>query len=470
MQSAHSAAKAAECIDRKRIESGLGFAELRFEPQKMRIATDCYTSREYAERERERVWMRVWQVAGRVDELPQAGDWKEYRIFDQSFLIVHGSDGKLRGFVNACRHRGNVLCQGKNGHSEGRITCPYHKWSYALDGRLVGVGRPDLVGPLDKSEHGLLQVPVDSFGGFIFLNPDPQAQPLAEFLGKDIMSYLAPYHLDEMVPVMDVREPLECNWKVVMDAFQEGYHIDGIHPELLSVIVLDITKTRYNFIGDHNLAVAPFEVKNVEGFGPEQEIEGIRKLPETFPGVVQILPRFEELVASYRDANGVLKFPDGVSARTLLQRATRETLSGNGLDVSGLTDDQMSDNHGYLLFPNFFMTVRAGEAHVIMAVPHPDGDPNRCIWHVASYMWLPPGPRETYRAQPVEVEEPGSFNYFLALQQDYEQMPRQQKGLRNSALKYMTLAQEEVCIANFHAVLDRYMARTAERAGAASAG
>jgi phenylpropionate dioxygenase-like ring-hydroxylating dioxygenase large terminal subunit len=441
------------------VRKTIGWSELDFESINLRIATERYISREFQERERELIWMKVWQVVGRADELAKAGDWKEYRIFDQSFVIVRGKDEKIRGFVNACRHRGNVLCQEKKGHAEkGRFTCPYHLWTYDLDGRLLAVARPDLVGPIDKSEHGLLEVPVDCFAGFIFLNPDRDAVPLAEFLGKEVLELMAPYRLEEMVPVMDVREPLECNWKVVMDAFSEAYHIVGVHPQLLSVIVPDAVKNRYGFFGDHALAVAPFEVKMQANFGPEDEVEGIRALPATFPGVAEVLPAFEEMVAAYRDGSGKLNFPEGVSGRTLLQKATRATLERKGLEVSGLSDDQMSDNQGWFLFPNFMMTVRAGEAHVIMSVPHPDGDPNRCIWHVASYMFLAPEHREAFRAQLVEVTEPGSYPYFLALQQDYEQMPRQQLGLRNKALKFMSLAQEEVNIARFHAILDRYVA------------
>jgi hypothetical protein len=132
-------------------------------------------------------------------------------------------------------------------------------------------------------------------------------------------------------------------------------------------------------------------------------------------------------------------------------------LIDTGLDVSGLSNDQMSDNQGWFLFPNFMMTVRAGECHVIMSVPHPDGDPNRCVWHVASYMYLPSPLSEQYRAELVEVTEAGSYPYFLALQQDYEQMPRQQKGLRNHTLKFMSLAQEEVNIARFHSIVDKYL-------------
>lgn len=430
--------------------------EIDFDKLNLRIPTDRYTSREYQQRERELIWMKTWQIVGRADELPEAGDWKEYRIFDQSFVVVRGSDGKLRGFVNACRHRGNKLCQDK-GRSP-RFTCPYHLWSYNLEGHLVGVARPDLVGPINKDELGLLEVPVDCFAGFIFLNPDPDASPLAEFLGKEVVDGLTPYKLDEMTPVgMDVRESLDCNWKVVVDAFSEGYHIIGVHPELLSVIDLEAGTSRHGFYGDHGMAVSPFEVKNVKECDLEQQVEGIRSLPDTFPTVAEVLPLFEERVASYRDEAGELAFPEGLSVRSLLQQCTRDTLTAKGMDVSGLSDDQMGDSQGWFLFPNFFMTIRAGEATTIISYPHPSGDPCRCIWHVTAYMWLPPEFRTQYRADQVDVKEPNSYPYFLALQQDYEQMPRQQQGLNNHALKTISLVREEASIARFHSVLDRYI-------------
>lgn len=437
------------------------FKEIDFSAFNWRIGTDRYTSEEVQEREKEQIWSKVWQIVGRADELPESGDWKVYSLFDQSYVIVRGRDGVIRGFVNACRHRGNILCAEKKGHS-GRFTCPYHLWTYGLDGKLIGVARPDLVGDIDKGAHGLVEVPVDTFAGFIFLNPDKAAKPLAEFLGAEVVERLSAYKLDEMTPVgMDVREELDCNWKVVIDAFSEGYHIIGVHPELLSVIDLEAGNSRHGFFGDHGMAVSPFEVKRTAECSLEEQVEGIRSLPGTFPTVAEVLPRFEELVAGYRDEDGALAFPEGVTVRTLLQQATRETLTGKGLDVSGLSDDQMSDNQGWFLFPNFFMTIRAGEATTIMAYPHPSGDPNKCIWHVTAYMWLPEAVRAQYRAEPIEVTEAGSYPYFLALQQDYEQMPRQQQGLRNKGLDHMSLIHEELSIARFHTVLDRYLAAQA---------
>ena len=271
-------------------------AEMDFSGFRMRVDAGRYTDRDWAEAERERLWMRCWQVAGRETDIPEAGDWMVHRLYDQSWIVVRGRDRVVRGFVNSCRHRGNALCNADKGR-DARFTCPYHNWTYGLDGDLLAVARPDFDGTLedfvgDKAELGLRQVPVDCFGGFVFLNPDPVAAPLADFLGE------------------------------------------------------------------------------------------IGSLLATFPGVEAMLPRFEELLDGFRDGQGVLAFPAGVTGRALLQQATREVLEGKGLDVSGLTDNQLSDNQFYLIFPNLFITIRAGEATVILSTPHPDGDPNRCHWHV----------------------------------------------------------------------------------------
>jgi hypothetical protein len=298
-------------------------------------------------------------------------------------------------------------------------------------------------------------VPVECFAGFIFLNPDRDASPLVEFLGE-AADMLAPYRLEEMVPFgLNVRETLECNWKVVMDAFQEGYHIQAVHPELIPA--MDESQERYLFSGDHSVATGPFGAANMEEFGPEQQVESIRLLPATFPGVVEVLPRFKELVDGHRDAGGTLAFPDGVTGRLLLQRATRDTLTAKGLDVEGLTDTQMSDNHFHLVFPNLFMTIRAGEATVIISAPLADGDPNRCSWHVMNLQWLPAAERAARREPLRDMAEGEHFPYFLALEQDWEMMQRQQRGLRNAALGDMALTRQEVRLAHFHAVLDRWV-------------
>ena len=320
--------------------------------------------------------------------------------------------------------------------------------------------REDLAGQIDKSENSLLKVSVDTFAGFIFLNPDPDAQPLAEFLGPEVAEMLAPYHLDEMVTVMDVREPLDCNWKVVMDAFQEGYHIHGIHPQLAQR-ARDRSQrpARYRFFENHSVAVAPFEVTGASAGEAGRRHHGpSRDLPVHRGGTSRGSRNWSPNTAPRTAAsNSRTTSPPA----QLLQQATRDTLTGMGLDVSGLTDTQMSDNHGWVLFPNFFMTIRAGECHVIMARTPSRRRPEPM--HLARQQLHVPAsgaPRRLPRPL-TEVDEPGSYKYFEALQQDYEQMPRQQKGLRNSRLDHMSLVKEEVVIGHYHSVVDRYMTNAA---------
>ena len=152
------------------------------EPDRYRteISTDRYTDPAVVQREHDTIWMKVWQAAGRESDLPEVGDWKEYQLLDQSFLLIRGKDNRIRGFVNACRHRGNVLCKGR-GNAKRGILCQYHLWSYDLQGKLKGVlrERENVLTALDKEGLGLLEVSVDCFAGFIFVNPDPDAEPLA---------------------------------------------------------------------------------------------------------------------------------------------------------------------------------------------------------------------------------------------------------------------------------------------------
>lgn len=442
-------------IDEAPLSSTIDFA-----PLCTRVPTESYHSRDHQERERSALWQRLWQIAGRAEEIPDAGDWMEYRLFDQSYLLVRGRDGLVRGFVNSCRHRGNALCSGKG--RSARLTCPYHNWSYGLDGELLAVAKPDFDGSVEafvgaKHELGLVRVAVECFAGFIFLNPDADAAPLRHFLG-DVADLLAPYRLEEMVPVgLNVRETIECNWKVVMDAFQEGYHVQGVHPQLADMTKL--SRERCLFFGDHAVTIVPFGSPELAELGPEQEIDAYLSLPlENFPGFAEALPRLAALAAEYRGEDGVLQLPAGVTPVGLFQRAVRDVLTAKGMDASRLTDNQMSNYQYWLLFPNVFMQVRAGDATVIIAEPHSSKDPNRCFWRVIALQWLPPEERAVRRTDLVEIGPDGHVPYFLALEQDFEQMERQQRGLRNRALEYQVLTRQEPKVAHLHASLSRWMA------------
>jgi phenylpropionate dioxygenase-like ring-hydroxylating dioxygenase large terminal subunit len=429
-------------------------SDVDFRPYRMKIPTDRYNSADYARRELERLWLRTWQIAGRAEEIPESGDWKEHKIEDQSFLIIRGKDGVIRGFVNACRHRGNHLCKGKG--RSARLTCQYHNWTYGLDGQLLAVPSPDFDGPIEdfvgpKNELGLVPISVECFGGFIFINPDRDAKPLAEFLGptRDVLDA---YRMEEWVAVeINVREEMACNWKVVMDAFGESYHIQGVHPELLGLS--DTKRERFQTFGPHSVATVPFGPASDGDL--EKDVQTILDVPpEQFPLYGDVLPRFAESIAGYRDEGGRLRLPDGLSPRKLFQDLIRDGLTAKGYDVSRLTDTQMTDYQYWLFFPNVFIQVSVGDATVIVNEPHPSGDHNKCVWHVMFLHWLPEADRAA-RAEPVRVMPPGEhYPYHWVLEQDYVQMPIQQEGLRNRLYDTLHLTKSEPRVAHFHAALD----------------
>ena len=233
----------------------------------------------------------------------------------------------------------------------------------------------------------------------------------------DAVELLAPYRIEEMIPYgLNVRERIHCNWNVIMNAFQEGYHVQGIHPELAPAT--DESKERYRFMGDHSVATAPFGASNLADANPEQQIAAIRNLPATFPGVAEVLPHFDHLLDADRNTDSVVSLPEGTTPRRLLQQAMRDVLAAKGLDVGGRTDSQLSDNQFWILFPNFFMTIHAGEATVIVALPDSEGDPNRCCWHVMNLQWFPREERAARRTGLVEVPEGEHYQYFRALEHD----------------------------------------------------
>ena len=441
------------------VDAGPHIPEIDYSHYRMQFSTARFHCPDHAARERERLWMRVWQIAGRADEIPEPGDWKVWSLFDQSYVLVRQKDGGVRAFVNACRHRGNAFCEGR-GHS-ARFTCPYHNWSYGLDGECLAVAKPDYDGPVEefvgaKDEFGLVRVSAACFAGFLFINPDPDAAPLADFLGE-VADHLAAYKLDEMIPVgMNVREHIACNWKVVNDAFQEGYHVQGAHPELVPFV--NLRQERCSFFGDHAVTTVPFSTGLGDDAGPEAQVEAYRLLPvANFPGLVEVMPYFEELVTACIGADGKLAFPEGVTAGVLFQRAATQAHDARGLDVSRLTDNQLSDFQFWFLFPNVFLQIRAGEGTLVMAVPHSSGDPGRCVWQTTAFLWLPPEQRAAAYEPVLEIAEDDHYPYFLALEQDYRQMSVQQRGLRNRAMPHMSLTRQEPKVIHFHSMLDSWV-------------
>src|SRR5436190_1252624 len=162
----------------------------------VKIPVTRYTSAEFFEREMADVWPRAWQLACTVDHVANPGDWHEYRIGRYSVLVVRGDDGMLRAFQNVCLHRGSELCSG-SGSDLAEIRCPFHRWTWGLDGRLREVPSRREFGVLND-DYPLIGVQVDTWG-----------------------------------PLVSVRA--DCNWKTLIEGFSETYHVQGIHREMLGM-------------------------------------------------------------------------------------------------------------------------------------------------------------------------------------------------------------------------------------------
>jgi choline monooxygenase len=197
----------------------------------------CYTSARFFDAEMERVFRPSWTLLERLDIVPNRGDFHALSFMKIKLLIARGSDDKVRVFANTCRHRGALVAEGKGNCKAFR--CPYHAWTYALEGHLLGAphyedaeGKP-LIDGSNKHEYGLIEIESDSWGGFLFVRFKPGTETLADHIG-DFPRYLASHHLEDMVCVRRAVFDMDANWKCFVENYSDGYHIPTVHRESLA--------------------------------------------------------------------------------------------------------------------------------------------------------------------------------------------------------------------------------------------
>ena len=200
---------------------------------------DWYSDPAVLRLERERIFRRTWQYAGRVDQVAEPGAFFTCDLGGVPIVVVRDKDERLRAFLNVCRHRGSLVCEG-----EGRretLQCPYHAWTYGLDGLLRAAPRSDREPGFDKTELGLVPASVDSWGPFVFVNPDGAAAPLAETLAE-LPELVAASGLD-LGSLRFLRRSsgeYEANWKVCSENFLECYHCQVAHPGFSKVVDVSV--------------------------------------------------------------------------------------------------------------------------------------------------------------------------------------------------------------------------------------
>jgi phenylpropionate dioxygenase-like ring-hydroxylating dioxygenase large terminal subunit len=320
-----------------------------------------YTSREFMALEWERLWTKVWLLGARLLDIPEAGDYVVTEIGRESILIVRQEGGAVRAFYNVCQHRGNRLRDcglGTTGEARS-FTCAYHHWEYELDGSYRRI--PDIeTFPQGRPPRGLREVKCDTWGGFVWYTLNDSPEPLRDFLGP-IPQHLDAYSFDRMVQTRDITVEWHCNWKTSVDAFNESYHVQGIHPQLLWYLHdLDIQIDCYE---RHSRYLIPFGTVSPR----------VRR-PPSIPEPVKTIMKLAGMDPADYDG------PIG-NIRTDVQKHKRAHGKAQGRDYSRLNDDQLTDDYHYLIFPNLSLNVHADDFWIFRQRPHPT-DPDRMFYDI----------------------------------------------------------------------------------------
>lgn len=205
------------------------------------IPTARYTDPAFFALERERVFARTWLFMGHESEWPEPGSYRSSERSGAPIVVVRGDDGSLRAFFNSCRHRGAPVTRDECGTAR-RLTCQYHSWSYGTDGTLMSVPEARSFVGLDRGALGLTPLRCETWDGWVFVNEDPDAAPLVDFLGP-VAEQMAEIDGPVMRAVGTRVHPVSCNWKLMVDAFLEVYHVRTVHPDSAAILYDDRATT-----------------------------------------------------------------------------------------------------------------------------------------------------------------------------------------------------------------------------------
>ena len=389
----------------------LEYPELGTDP----IPIEPYISKGYFELEREKIFKRVWHNVGRVEEIPKSGDFlvREIAVANASILIVRGKDGVLRGFHNVCQHRANKLVWEEHGSCES-FGCKYHGWTYSPDGKLIGLPEEDMFFDFKKSKITLTPVATDVWEGFIFVNLDPKPkETLREHL-RELADRMKGYPFAKLPLCYSYRADLKCNWKVVVDSQQEGYHAKTLHRRSLPGFLTNKENSSCHVVNiklyEHSRLISYFGNRN-------------RK------------PTPTEAIA-FRLGVAVTKFPEEFSPERLpaCLNSTR--------DPNWAFDE-------YVIFPNFHLLLFMGMyiTHMVWPVAV-----DRTVWEAKVY--LPPAENAAHRF---------SREYFNCLfrdawLEDGSTLEATQVGLTSGAVTHLILQDQEVLIRHAHKVVNDFIA------------
>lgn len=401
------------------------------------IPSARYTSPEFMQKEWDTIWSKVWQMGGLESDIPEPGDYICTELGRESILIVRGSDSKVRAFYNICQHRANQIREEGIGHADS-FKCAYHHWEWTIDGEVKNIPDPhDFPQGTPCDLLKLQDIACDTWGGFVWFNLDPDCEPLADYLGV-IPSHLDAYHFEDMYCIHDTTSEWFCNWKASVDAFNETYHVQGIHPQLMWSI--DDVHVQTDLYERHSRYLVPFACVSprVEWENSNEIPEGIQDMmrdggldPDTYEGTVD-------------------------TVRRDMQLFKREHGEEQGYDYSEFNDDQLTDDYHYFIFPNITLNVHCGTMMMFRQRPHAT-DPDKMYFD----MWLfkrPAKGENIPERVPHEVKVHGKDSLGLVVDQDAFNLPRVQRGMHSKGFnKGLWIPFQERRIRHFHKTISDYV-------------
>lgn len=403
------------------------------------VPAERYYSPAFAALEAERMWPRVWQLACMVDHVAAPGDYFEYRCGPYGVLIVRDG-GEIRAFQNVCRHRGNSLCTG-SGSGLRELKCGYHGWTWDLAGALKRVPNRKGFGSLRLSDFPLIPARVETWAGLVFVNLDPSAMPLTEYL-EEVPDDIAWCRLEDFRCYATLTVDVDANWKTIADGYSETYHIQTLHPELLRCV--DDIHAPQQIWGHTGKSDQPYGV-------PSPRLGGALSDEEVWDAYVSTQG------ALMGAAEGT-PFPaderrPGQTVAELIAERTRAFAAGRGVDLTWADTDRMTRLHQYNVFPNMTMLTNADHLTVMCSRPGADPDKGELVMFLMARM-APGAPR----AKPADVRmaaeaaEPG-----IVLTQDIAVLPGLQRGMHQPGFTHVVLSSEERRVINMHRNLERYL-------------
>ncbi len=425
------------------------------------VPAEAYVSADYARAERDRLWRKVWLQAGRVEDIPNPGDFITYDITDDSVIILRGEDGSIRAFHNVCPHRGRRLVdtpagqRNARGNKKKNFVCGYHAWTFDLAGQCTYVEhQDDWQGKLGEARTSLGPVQVDSWGGFLWINLDPAAGPLRDYL-EPAAGMLDPFELQNMRARWRKWVVFQCNWKVAMEAFCETYHVPGTHPEFIefgqfrgwgrnqglhSNIGYDAPKGQEEDAAKLRLGTGDPRISTAE----MQNFTWENANTNTTRTLVDVANRLKDDLPEGTPAPEVSKYWLTTARRIDEERGVIwPTVDPQHTAASGTS---------WQIFPN--QQIGHAVNNMLCYQARPFGDnPDMCIFEAAVYELWPAGEEP---ATEWEYTEPGDWPPVL--QQDFQNMAAVQQGMKSAGFRgaqpnpYM-----ERSVASLHYNLSRFM-------------